>query len=77
MGYVGLRQRWGYKPPLGARLDRGHTLSQGLAFRYLFNEGQGLAAFDLAGGHTATLFNATWARGERAMLCRSTAQTPT
>jgi hypothetical protein len=46
------------KPPFGvARVDWGHPLARGLVGEWLFNEGGGKYALDIAGTNTGTLIN--------------------
>ena len=53
------------KPPFGSvELDRGHPLARGLVGYWLFNEGGGPLALDLAGANIGTLTNGpTWVSG--------------
>ena len=60
-------KRWSEKPPVGAQLNLGHPLAQGIVGCWLFNENSGLRAYDLSGrGNTGTLTNGpTWSAGRR------------
>lgn len=53
------------KPPLGAQLQFGHPLSQGLVGCWLMNEGSGSIVNDLSeNGQTGTMTGAIWAAGK-------------
>ena len=48
MALLTRQKRWTVKPPIGAQINWGHPLANGLLSCFLFNEGGGLTVGDLA-----------------------------
>ena len=68
---------WTQKPPAGSMLDRGHPLARGVTAYWLFNEGGGNQAFDIAGRAADSVFtdnpttHPAWAAGRRGAAFRA------
>lgn len=70
MANIILPQRWQTKPPLGAQINWGHPLSNGLIGAFLFNGG-GSSILNIAGKDTCTVNNGTPDHVSRGMLFES------